>query len=234
MTAKQDEQTNEQTAELLEELKELREQRETIDARLNEVAQEISKANGGEGGGEGDGGGVDPEVVAHEDPAEALRGELDEWQEKYRRALADFQNFQRRSIENEAEARRQGVRNVVEKLLSVLDNFDLALQSAQGATNAEQILSGVTVIRDEMFIALKSLGLERIGAEVGEEFDPQRHEAMTRMPAEGVAPGHVSAALAPGYTLNDRVIRPAKVGIAPEAEAPAPADPMETEADPDE
>ena len=223
MTAKQEPHTDgSANAELVAELKELQEQREVIDARLSEVEAALSESD------------IDPEQIAHDTNGEdALRGEIAEWQDKYHRALADFQNFQRRSIENEAEARKQGVRSVVEKLLSVLDNFDLALTAAQSATATDQILSGVTVIRDEMLSALQTLGLSRITPEVGEEFDPQQHEAMTRMEAQGVEvkPGHISAALAPGYKLNDRVVRSAKVAIAPDAPS---EDPMETEVDPDE
>jgi molecular chaperone GrpE len=223
MTAKQEPKADEHAAaELVEELKELHEQRDVIDSRLAEVERALSDAD------------IDPEQLTQDASGEdALRAELEEWQTKYQRALADFQNFQRRSIDNEAEARKQGVRTVVDKLLNVLDNFDLALAAAETATATEQILSGVTVIRGEMFTAMQSLGLARITPEVGDEFDPQQHEAMTRLPAEGINAGDISATLAPGYTLKDRVLRPAKVAIAPEP-ASSDEDPMEAEADPDE
>jgi len=169
--------------------------------------------------------GGDPEGPSPEDLAaaaekdhaeiELLRAELEELKSKYTRALADFQNYQRRSFENEKEARRQGVQSVVQSVLTVLDHFDLALNVDPKVTPGEQVLAGVRLIRDELVSALRGQGVSLIEPKPGEDFDPHRHEAVTQTdPPEGVRAGQVVATLAPGVLYQDRTLRPAKVSVA--------------------
>lgn len=144
-----------------------------------------------------------------------LETERDEFREKYLRALAEYQNYQRRALVNEREAREQGVRAVLTSLLAPLDHFDLALGQDPSKASAEQILSGVRVIRDEI---LKVLGLHGVGVvspQRGDEFVPTHHEAIMQQEAEDVEPGHIVSVMQPGYTLNERVVRPAKVSVRP-------------------
>ncbi len=150
-----------------------------------------------------------------EEPLEALQRERDEFESKYRRALADFQNYQRRAAQNEQEARLSGVRSVVEPVVNVVDHFDLALQLDPGKTSAEQVMGGVRVIRDELFKVLQSHGVSVIQPEIGEAFTPGRHEAVMQHAAEGVSGGGVSMVMQAGYAIGDRVLRPAKVAVAP-------------------
>lgn len=170
--------------------------------------------------------GVDPGMPGHDEgSAEALgddaerllaeaRAERDEINEKWKRTVADFQNYQRRAIQNEQEARRQGVSAVVMSVVPVLDHFDLALnQKAEGA--AAGILEGVKVIRAELIRALERQGVKVISPSPNDAFDPMRHEAIMQQPAEGVEPGHISATFQPGFELGERVIRSAKVAVAP-------------------
>lgn len=208
--------------ELREELVELQSQRETIDERLGEVRQRLQ-------------GLADPEeIVPHDDPAAKLEQELCEMRARYQRALADFQNYQRRSLENEREARRQGVTSVVESLLGVLDNFALALSMEPSKATPDQVRDGVRVIRDEMLRVLGSLGLSAIEPKPNEEFDPQRHEALIRAEAKGVEPGRVAAMLQSGYMLGERVLRPAKVSVTPQREETEPAPEDRANGDPDQ
>jgi molecular chaperone GrpE len=76
-------------------------------------------------------------------------------------------------------------------------------------------MDGVKVIRQELLKALESGGVTVISPQPGDEFDPNRHSAIMQQPAEGVEPGRVSATFQPGYALGDRVIRSAKVAVAP-------------------
>ncbi len=162
-------------------------------------------------------GDIDPEaIVAHEERLGALEAAVEEWKGKYQRALADFQNYQRRSVENEREARRQGVTSVVASLLGVLDNFDLALRTdtTTGAVSLEQIVQGVEMIRAQLLQALGAMGVSRIEPAPGAEFDPHSHQAVAEVFAEGVEPGRIAATFQTGYRLGDRVLRPAKVSVA--------------------
>ena len=150
---------------------------------------------------------------------EALAMALEEATLKYQRALADFQNFQRRSRLNEEEARRQGIREVMHSVITTLDHFDMALSQDPEKATVEQILHGVTTIRDEIRRALERHGLAIIDPTRDEPFNPERHEAVVNRAEPGVHPGHVVAALQVGYMLEDRVIRPAKVVVAPAEES---------------
>lgn len=147
-----------------------------------------------------------------------LEAERDEAIASHKRALADFQNFQRRSIENERRAGEQGVSRVVRSILPVLDHFDLALGQKQEGLTVEQLKGGVKIVRDELSKTLQLNGVERIEPNPGDEFDPTQHEAMMRQPAEGIKPNHIVMVMQPGYRIGDHVLRPAKVAIAPSEE----------------
>lgn len=158
------------------------------------------------------GGGVAGDAQAQIDQ---LAREKNEAITQWKRALADFQNYQRRALQNELEAKRQGAQGVLHSILPVLDHFDLALTQATPDESSRRILDGVKVIRQELLKALESNGVTVINPQPGDEFDPSRHAAIMQQAAEGVEPGRVSATFQPGYILGDRVIRSAKVAVAP-------------------
>lgn len=196
-----------------------------------------------------------PTPAAHDDPShdvvdetaamldqmqaelERLRQEKAEAQDAHRRALADFQNYQRRALQNEQQAREQGVRALFVAIMPVLDHFELALLQARaqasqseagdaGGANAggasggggqASILQGVTMIRDELLRALQMQGVSIIRPGPDAEFDPLRHEAVQHLSLPGVAPGRVVATLRTGFVLMDRLVRPAQVAVAPAA-----------------
>lgn len=149
------------------------------------------------------------------DPIAELEDQAAEWREKYLRSLADFQNYQRRALINERQARQEGTASVLEKLLTVLDNLDRVLSPDVSGMNIEQVVEGVRVTRDEMLRVLSGLGMNRLDVAPGDEFVPGRHEAMLQQPSDEVEPGHIVAQFAPGYALGDRVLRPVKVSVAP-------------------
>lgn len=144
---------------------------------------------------------------------ETLRAQVAEWQGKYQRALADYANSQRRALENEREAKYQGVRGVVQSLAPALDHFGMALNIDPDKTTVESLKNGVGVIRDEIMKILGTHGLSVIDPKPGDEFDPTKHEAMLQAKAEGMAPNHVVQVFQTGFLLNDRTLRPAKVSV---------------------
>ncbi len=133
------------------------------------------------------------------------------------RAVADHQNYQRRAANNEREAREMAVRGVVSALIPLIDQFEMAMSQDAAKATAESVLTGVGMIRDEFLRVLGGYGVAQIRPAIGDEFNPGDHEAMMQQPAEGVDPGRISFVLSTGYKLGDRVVRPAKVGVAPEA-----------------
>ena len=144
---------------------------------------------------------------------EQLKLQLDEAVAARQRALADYQNFQRRSSENEARARRSGVSEMARGILPSIDNIELALGQETEAS-ADQLRDGIKILRDDLLKALATVGITRIEPERGDEFDPNMHEAMLRQPDPEIQNNHVVMMMQAGYALGDLVLRPAKVTVA--------------------
>ncbi|MFG0331245.1 MAG: nucleotide exchange factor GrpE [Phycisphaerales bacterium] len=145
---------------------------------------------------------------------EELVRERDDAIARYQRALADYQNFQRRSVENERRARMQAISDLVRDLLPALDNLDLALTQEIEGDHLQRFHDGIRLIRDELFRALAGHGAEVFEAAPGEPFDPNRHEAMMHVPSDEIDPHHVVEQLQTGYRMGDIILRPAKVSVA--------------------
>jgi molecular chaperone GrpE len=144
-----------------------------------------------------------------------LAAERDEAVAARQRALADFANFQRRAVENEARARTGGLVSLARALMPVLDHFDLALAQDLSKVSVEQMAKSIDMTRAELQKVLEQNGISRIEPAPGAEFDPMQHDAVMRQPAEGVAPGAVTMRFQTGWRLGDSVLRPAKVAVAP-------------------
>jgi len=164
----------------------------------------------------------DPENPAQQDeqydPTDhitQLEQERDDAVDKWKRALADFRNFQQRSLQNEKQAKEQAIASVARSLLPVLDHFDLALNQDFSQTTLEQFVQGMKIVNDELHKALNLHGVKVIEVEVGDRFDPNVHEAVAHVPADNVDPGHISNVTQPGYRIGDRVLRAVKVTVAP-------------------
>jgi molecular chaperone GrpE len=131
------------------------------------------------------------------------------------RAMAELRNNQRRAEENETRVIRATKAGTVRRMLTVVDQLELALgQNLEGMT-AAQFAEGVTLARDEFLRALAEQGVEPIEPSVGDVFEPLQHEAMLKQPADDVESGHVSMVMQPGFAMGETVIRPAKVATAP-------------------
>lgn len=148
------------------------------------------------------------------EPTEALQRERDELQQRLLRVSADYQNYVRRSQSDVSTAKQQQLISMARELVTVLDHFDHALEMDPQKTSTESLMKGVVMVRDELMRALSRFGVERIDVAVGEAFDPNRHEAMMHQPSEDVQPNHVAAQLQPGYAIDNKTIRPAKVAVA--------------------
>ena len=146
---------------------------------------------------------------------EWLQGQAEEAREARLRALAELRNNQRRAHENEGRVGRAATAATVRRMLTVLDQLDLALGQDVDGMTAQQFAQGVTLVRDEFRSALAEQGVTPIEPEVGDAFEPLQHEAMLQQPAENVASGHVSMVMQSGFAMGETVLRPAKVATAP-------------------
>jgi molecular chaperone GrpE len=162
---------------------------------------------------------IDPmpaEGAALEERIGQLVAELEDAKARTLRVMADYHNYQRRSLQNEDAARREGIAAVVASVVPVLDHFDIALSHTGCGEEGAQIMSGVRVIREELLKALAQHGVRVVSPAENDEFEPGKHEAVMQRAAEGIQPGRIVQVFQAGYVLGtDRVLRPAKVVVAP-------------------
>jgi len=152
------------------------------------------------------------------DPAlEALRREADEHRDRYLRAAAELDNLRKRSAREVEQARKFGAERLAQAILPVRDSLEAGLAAAEKAGQGA-FLEGVRAtvrLLDEAFAAA---GIREIDPK-GQPFDPNKHEALSLLPAANVAPNTVLEVFQKGYELNDRLLRAAKVIVARAADA---------------
>jgi molecular chaperone GrpE len=165
------------------------------------------------------------EATAEATPEDALERDVEQIYEKAKKAdeylqlaqrtQADFENYRRRAARETAAARERGVAKLAKELLPAVDNLDRALEVAQhdGDNGASTLVSGIKLVHADVLAALSRAGIERFEPK-GEQFDPQRHEAIAQQPVEGAKPGTIVEVYQRGYLLGDFVIRPARVVVA--------------------
>jgi molecular chaperone GrpE len=142
---------------------------------------------------------------------QAAQGEARQYLDHLRRLQAEFDNYRKRVAKEQAELAELGSMPVVRRLLEVLDDFELALMSAEDQPDFERFLKGIELVYSKLVDALKAEGLERMPAE-GTAFDPALHEALLQT-GDGEGDPIVADVLRPGYTLKGRVVRHAGVRV---------------------
>jgi molecular chaperone GrpE len=152
---------------------------------------------------------------------EELKSDAAKFKDNWVRLAADFENFKKRAARERTETAQYANAALLQKLLPVLDNFEMALAAAKNAGASDGIASlqsGVTMIQQQLKNALAETGLEEIES-AGQPFDPSLHEAVSEQETADVPEHHVAQQLRKGYKLRDRLLRPATVVV---AKKPAP------------
>lgn len=157
--------------------------------------------------------------------ADTANNALKEMEQKYLRALADFENFKKRSLKERSDLLKYQGEKVFIDLLGVVDNFDRALENAQA--EPAQLREGVELIH-RMFDQVLAKWDVKSEAAVGTPFDPNKHEAISQMPSEEHPPGTVVNELEKAFYYKDKLIRPAKVVVSLAAEGKDSTDESET------
>ena len=175
---------------------------------------------------------IAPAVLSPEQLADLTTraAKADENWDRLLRTTADFENFKKRAARERLESAQAASFSLLQKLLPVLDNFEMALAAAQSATSARpntpavegdklaSFQSGVLMIQQQLKSALVEAGLEEIDA-AAKPFDPNFHEAVSQQESADTPDGYVLQQLRKGYKLKDRLLRPATVVV---AKKPAP------------
>lgn len=144
---------------------------------------------------------------------ENLQKELQEQKEKYIRLYADFDNFKRRSAKERVELIQTAGREVIQSMLEVMDDCDRAEKQLQKSDDLQQIREGIQLVFTKFRNTLQSKGLKEM-VSIGEEFNPDIHEAITEIPVpDENMKGKVVDEVEKGYMLNDKIIRFSKVVV---------------------
>lgn len=146
----------------------------------------------------------------------AKAAKADEHWDRLLRTTAEFDNFRKRSARERQDAVKFANETLLQKLLPVLDSFDMALTSADNTSSVDALKSGITMIYNQLKGVLTDAGLEEIDA-TNQPFDPTWHEAMAQQTSADVPEGHVLQQLRKGYKLRERLVRPASVIVAKKA-----------------
>lgn len=153
-----------------------------------------------------------------------LEAECAELKDKWTRQLAETENVRRRAERDRQDAQTYGGTKLARDLLSVYDNLDRTLQAADDdlRETASAFIEGVELTGRELLNAFSKHKIEKITPEIGEKFDPNRHQAMFEAPIPGAQPNTVIECMQSGFVIADRLLRPAMVGVAKAMPQPAP------------
>ncbi len=149
--------------------------------------------------------------MTNEDENAKLQAEVGEWKDKYMRLLAEFDNFKKRSYKEKAELIQTAGKEVIMSMVEVLDDSERAEKQMATATDINAIKEGTQLVFNKLRHTLQQKGLKAFESK-GEEFDVEKHEAVTEIPAAGME-GKVVDELEKGYMLNEKLIRHAKVVV---------------------
>ena len=164
-----------------------------------------------------------PETAAQNegspDPVAALTKEAADLKDRLLRTLAEMENLRRRTDREVADARTYGVTNFARDILAVADSMERALKALddeirdQADAGVKALLDGVELTERELIKVMEKHGVRKIEPQ-GQKFDPNLHQAMFEIPDPSVLAGTVVQIMQPGYTIGERVLRPALVGVA--------------------
>lgn len=178
---------------------------EELELNNEETTQNVAEAQAEEANGE--------KAPAEEelDPLTAAQNEAEQWKDKYIRLVAEFENYKKRTLKEKSELILNGSEKTVAAILPILDDFERA--SADKTEDPQAIKEGYELIYKKFLKALETLGVHKIKTD-NADFDVDYHEAIAMVPGMGDdKKGKVIDCVQTGYTLNDKVIRHAKVAV---------------------
>ena len=145
--------------------------------------------------------------------AEAYEAKIAELEDRVKRQMAEFENYRKRTEKEKAAMFEMGAKSVVEKVLPVVDNFERGLSSIPEADKGGAVAEGMSMIYKQLMTELENLGVKPIEA-VGQEFDPNFHNAVMQVESEEYEEGIVAQELLKGYMYRETVVRHSMVGVA--------------------
>jgi molecular chaperone GrpE len=160
---------------------------------------------------------VDPgaataEETESDDPTSGLQADLDRFRDLALRSRADFENYKKRAAREKEEAIKYANSSMLERLVAIVDNFELGLSAARDEGGKSPIFAGMKMVLKQLTDFLADNGLQPIEA-VGQKFDPNLHEAIAHEASDDVPEGVVIRQTRRGYRMKDRLLRPSSVVV---------------------
>ena len=156
------------------------------------------------------------EVISPEDLIEKLNEEITGLKDQRLRAIAELENFRKRAEKDQSDALKYGISNFAKEIINIRDNIERAQSSiSEEAKNNEAIKSvieGIDLIAQSVVSTFEKIGIKKIES-LNEKFDHNLNQAMMEIENGDLEPGTIVQELIPGYTLHDRLLRPAMVGV---------------------
>ena len=154
---------------------------------------------------------ISPEVLI-----EKLNEEITDLKDQRLRAIAELENFRKRAEKDQSDALKYGISNFAKEIINIRDNIERAQSSiSEEAKNNEAIKSvieGIDLIAQSVVSTFEKIGIKKIDS-LNKKFDHNLHQAMMEIENDDLEPGTIVQELIPGYTLHDRLLRPAMVGV---------------------
>ena len=181
-----------------------------IEGEELELNNEETTQNGAEAQAE-DANGEETPAEEELDPLTAAQNDAEQWKDKYIRLVAEFENYKKRTLKEKSELILNGSEKTVATILPILDDFERA--TADKTEDSQAIKEGYELIYKKFLKALETLGVNKIETD-NADFNVDYHEAIAMVPGMGDdKKGKVIDCVQTGYTLNDKVIRHAKVAV---------------------
>ena len=156
------------------------------------------------------------EEISTEELIEKLNEEITDLKDQRLRAIAELENFRKRAEKDQSDALKYGISNFAKEIINIRDNIERAQSSiSEEAKNNEAIKSvieGIDLIAQSVVSTFEKIGIKKIES-LNEKFDHNLHQAMMEIENDDLEPGTIVQELIPGYTLHDRLLRPAMVGV---------------------
>jgi molecular chaperone GrpE len=159
-----------------------------------------------------------PEEITEQDPVEIAKREAAENRDRWVRAVADLENYKKRAVQERSAILKYKNEDLLRDLLTVTDNIQRAVDFCSKEGRSDPVVDGICMISDMLQDLLKKYGVKEIEA-LGQPFDPNLHEAIAKVAAQGQKPNTVIEVPEKGYIYQDRLLRAAKVVVAAAVES---------------
>ena len=154
--------------------------------------------------------------ISPEDLIEKLNEEITSLKDQRLRAIAELENFRKRAEKDQSDALKYGISNFAKEIINIRDNIERAQSSisdeAKNNESIKSVIEGIDLIAQSVVSTFEKIGIKKIES-LNEKFDHNLHQAMMEIENEELEPGTIVQELIPGYTLHDRLLRPAMVGV---------------------